>query len=552
MQSRILKNTLISCVLVVIMSVVTCLSVFGSNIQETMNQQAYSQTMLLVHILETSQKDPVDTLEAIKGEIYGRITYVDSTGTVVYDSDYEISTLESHADRQEITKAWDEGIAINQRFSSTTGRMMYYCAARVSDTGIIRVGVTSASHAKDIIENTSPVIWGFMIIFLVAVLAVSTSTTRRIVNTIVTYDIDKGEGKIYDELTPFIRKIKSQNYIIRRQVQTLTDEKLKLQSIFMNIKEGIVVVDSKMRIVQTNREARKIFSLDSAQINFMKAVSVPELQDAMVQSVKGETVHSTFEADGRWYQSITSPNFYSGDKGAILIVLDITQQIENENSRRRFTDNVTHELKTPLTSIIGYSQLITNDIARPDDVKKFVSIIEQNANTLMEMINDIMKISSLESMDGFNKENLQLGEIVNRVVAQEKMTAQTRNVAITADVENITVSADESQMYQLVTNLVSNAVKYNKENGAVNVGLYREGDNVVFIVTDTGIGISPEHHDKIFERFYVVDKSRNKNISSTGLGLSIVKHIVKAHNGTVAVESTLGKGTKFIVKLPIE
>ncbi len=552
MQSRILKNTLISCVLVVIMSVVTCLSVFGSNIQETMNQQAYSQTMLLVHILETSQKDPVDTLEAIKGEIYGRITYVDNTGTVVYDSDYEISTLESHADRQEITKAWDEGIAINQRFSSTTGRMMYYCAARVSDTGIIRVGVTSASHAKDIIENTSPVIWGFMIIFLVAVLAVSTSTTRRIVNTIVTYDIDKGEGKIYDELTPFIRKIKSQNYIIRRQVQTLTDEKLKLQSIFMNIKEGIVVVDSKMRIVQTNREARKIFSLDSAQINFMKAVSVPELQDAMVQSVKGETVHSTFEADGRWYQSITSPNFYSGDKGAILIVLDITQQIENENSRRRFTDNVTHELKTPLTSIIGYSQLITNDIARPDDVKKFVSIIEQNANTLMEMINDIMKISSLESMDGFNKENLQLGEIVNRVVAQEKMTAQTRNVTITADVENITVSADESQMYQLVTNLVSNAVKYNKENGAVNVGLYREGDNVVFIVTDTGIGISPEHHDKIFERFYVVDKSRNKNISSTGLGLSIVKHIVKAHNGTVAVESTLGKGTKFIVKLPIE
>ncbi len=552
MQSRILKNTLISCLLVVVLSVFTCIYVFTSNLQETMNQQAYSQTMLLVHILETSDKDPVDTLEQIKSEIYGRITFVDGEGVVVYDSDYDKNNMESHADRQEITQALESGIAINQRVSHTANRIMYYCAARVGDKGVIRVGVTSASLATDVVANTSPVIWFVMAVFIVAVLVLSAVTTRRIVNTIETYDIDKGEGEIYDELTPFVRKIKSQNDIIRRQVQSLTDEKLKLQSIFMNIKEGIVVVDSKMRIVQTNREARKIFSLNSAEINFANAVNIPELKQAMEKSIAGETIHNTFASTGRWYQFITSPNYYSGDKGAILILLDITQQIENENSRRRFTDNVTHELKTPLTSILGYSQLITNDIARPDDVKKFVSIIEQNANNLMEMINDIMKISNLESMEAVTKEYLQLDEIVNRVVMQEKMTAQTRNVVITADVENITILADESQMYQLVDNLVSNAVKYNRENGSVNIGLYKEGSNAVFAVSDTGIGISQEHLDKIFERFYVVDKSRNKNISSTGLGLSIVKHIVKAHNGTVAVSSTIGKGTQFIVKLPIE
>ena len=552
MQRKILKNTLISCILVVIMSVFTCISVFGANLQETMKQQVYSQTMLLVHILETSKDDPVTALEAIENEIYGRITFVDSNGIVMYDSDYALDTLDSHSDRKEIAEAMKNGIAINQRLSETSDRLMYYCAARVSDIGVIRVSITSASMATDVIASTSPVIWGFMVVVILAALILSAMTTKRIVETIETYDIDKGEGEIYDELSPFVQKIKSQNDIIRRQLQNLTDEKLKLQSIFMNIKEGIVVCDSRMAIAQTNMEARKIFSLENNQRNFTEAVSVTEIHSAMAKSLSGETIHGTFSRKGRWYQFITSPNFYAGDKGAILIVLDITQQVESEQSRRRFTDNITHELKTPLTSIIGYSQLITNDMARPDDVKNFVSIIEQNAGKLMEMINDIMKISSLESMDGFNKVPLNLDEIVNSVINQESLNARNRNVTITSQIEKVSACADESQMYQLISNLITNAIKYNKENGNVEVKLYREGENALFTVTDTGIGISPEHLDKIFERFYVVDKSRNKNISSTGLGLSIVKHIVKAHGGTVSVNSTLGKGTEFIVKLPIE
>ena len=552
MQNKILKNTLISCILVIIMSVFTCISVFSDNIQETMQQQAYSQTMLMVHILETSHDDPVATLSAIESEIYGRITFVDSDGNVVYDSDYATDTLDSHSDRKEITEAMEKGIAMNQRLSATSNRLMYYCAAKVADMGVIRVAITSASVATDVITNSSPVIWAFMIVFVLAALFLSALTTKRIVETIETYDIDKGEGEIYEELSPFVRKIKSQNDIIRRQLQNLTDEKLKLQSIFMNIKEGIVVCDSRMSIAQTNMEARKIFSLNNSHSNFMKAVTVPELHSAMEKSISGETIHGTFSQKGRWYQFITSPNFYSGDKGAILIVLDITQQVESEQNRRRFTDNITHELKTPLTSIIGYSQLITNDIARPDDVKKFVSIIEQNAGQLMEMINDIMKISSLESKDGFNKVQLNLDEIVNSVVNQQKLTAHNRNVVLIEQVERVEISADESQMYQLVNNLVSNAIKYNKENGKVDIKLHKDGENAVLTVSDTGIGIPSEHLDKIFERFYVVDKSRNKNISSTGLGLSIVKHIVKAHGGVVEVNSVLGKGTEFIVKLPIE
>ena len=363
MQNRILKNTVVSCLFVVILSVYSCFLLYTSNLQKTMNQQAYSQTMLLMHILETSKEDPVSAIKKIENEIYGRITFVDESGNVTYDSDYEIAQMESHSDRQEIIKARKEGIAINQRMSNTSNKRMYYCAAYVKDIGVVRVGITSAVEIKDVLKNTSPILWGSIVVFMAGILVLSAMTTRRIVDNIEKYDIETGEGEIYEELSPFVQKIKSQNDIIKRQVQTLTDEKIKLQSIFMNIKEGILVCDSRMRIMQTNNEIRKIFGFDEYQSVFSRAVKMPQLVEAMEKALSGETTQLTFEWQGRWYQSITSQNNYHNEKGAILIVLDITQQVESEQNRRRFTDNVTHELKTPLTSIIGYSQLITNDIA---------------------------------------------------------------------------------------------------------------------------------------------------------------------------------------------
>ena len=552
MQSRILKNTMFSCILAVILAVFTCVFVFTDNLQDTMEQQAYSQTMLLMHILETSREEPVETLEKIKSEIYGRITFVDAAGRVVYDSDYNVSELGSHADRDEIVQAMTEGISMGQRMSTTANRITYYCAARVGDKGVIRVGVMSATLATDAVLSTSPYIWTFILGFMLIIFILSSFTTNRIVDTIEKYDLDKGEGEIYEELSHFVTRIKSQNDIIKRQLQTLTDEKLKLQSIFMNIKEGILVCDSKKHIVQTNREARDILNLTYFDTNFVKVVRIPQLQEAVDKAIKGETVHTVFDWNGRWYQGIVSQNIYGGDVGAMLFILDITQQIENESNRRQFTDNVTHELKTPLTSIIGYSQLITNDIARPEDIKGFVGIIEKNAENLMEMINDIIKISNLETGASFVKVPLQLDEIVSTSIAQEKLSATNRNITINARLEKIQIMADESQMYQLAHNLISNAIKYNRENGRVDIVLQKDGKFALLEVKDTGIGIPKEYLDKIFERFYVVDKSRNKKISSTGLGLSIVKHVVIAHDGKIDVKSEPGQGSQFTVRLPME
>ncbi len=552
MQKRILKTNLISCIAASIMAVFVCVFAFTGSLQNTMNEQAYSQTMLLVHILESSDRRPRQVLEEIEGDIYGRITLVDNQGDVVFDSDYAAAEMESHSDRMEIINAFREGVGISQRHSRTSNRMTYYCAAKVGDIGVVRVGIMSSTMVGSVIISTSPVIWLSVSVIILLIFFFSSVTTRRIVENIEQYDIETGEGDIYDELSHFVNKIKKQNDIISRHLQSLTEEKLKLQSIFLNIKEGIIVCDSRYNIIQTNSEAEQIFSLSDSDSNFYKSVRVPQLQQAVSRCMGGHVTHGVFEMNDMRYQFIASPNNYAGDAGVILIVLDITRQVENEKNRRQFTDNVTHELKTPLTSILGYSQLITNGLAKAEDVQNFVGIIESNAKNLLDMIDDIIKISNLESGYGFNKVALDMDKIVQSAADRQAMTAQSCQVKVNCNIRPVRLMADESQMYQLVQNLISNAIKYNVPGGKVDISLKKEKNFAVLQVSDTGIGIAPRDTEKIFERFYVVDKSRNKNISSTGLGLSIVKHVVKAHDGFINVKSALGKGTTFTVKLPID
>ena len=542
---------MISILIASVMTVFICLTVLSNVLENTMREQAYSQTMLVMRILEDSE-NTVETLESLKDEIYGRITFVNTEGDVVFDSDYDEKDLGSHADREEIIEANKHGIYMRQRISATTNRVTYYCAAQVKDKGVIRIGIMSSNMSWDTIMTAGSALWLGISIITMMILLVSSFTTQRIVDNIEQYDLENGEGNIYPELSHFVNKIQKQNEIINDQLQTLKEEKTKLQSIFVNIREGIIVCDSNLKIVQTNNEAKLIFNFENENTDFNSVIKVPELVDAVQCACNGETIHSTFELNERWYQSITSPSVYSSDIGVIIIVLDITQQMESERNRRQFTDNVTHELKTPLTSIYGYSQLITNDLAKKEDVKDFVKIIENNAAKLLEMIDDIIRISNMESGYGFMKELLQMDEIVTKVVEQESFNAQNSGVKLNVHTEPIEIMADESQMYQLIGNLVTNAIKYNSDGGTVNVELFKDGESAILKVKDTGIGIPNDKLDQIFERFYVVDKSRNKNKSSTGLGLSIVKHVTKAHNGFVSVKSQLGKGTEFTVNLPLK
>lgn len=551
MKTRIVNNNLIISIIGCTLAVLGCILIFTTYMQETMYEQVQSQARLLKHILETTPEDNFDILYKVEGLSNGRVTYVYHDGVVTYDSVYNILNMENHGNRPEIIQALETGMAIEQRISRTTGQMTYYCAVKVGDGSVVRIAADTGDILLDTLLSTSPLTVAIAVAIIILCFRLSGVTTKRIVDNIESYDVETGEGNIYEELEPFVNKIKRQNDIISAQVQNLTDEKLKMESIFRNIREGIIVCNSQYNIIQTNPEACELFGIESRGENFLSAVPVPEIHRAVEKALSGETMQSLFEQNGHWYQCMAGPNPHGGDNGAVIVILDITDQIESERQRRRFTDNVTHELKTPLTSILGYSQLITTGMAKESDVKNFAGIIENNAEVLLGMIDDIIRISNLETGDGFTVIQVRLDEIIRETVQQEQMLAQRQNIAVECNLEEVDIMADEGQMYQLVYNLVSNAVKYNKPGGKVNIDLVQREKDVVFTVRDTGIGIPPEHLDKIFERFYVVDKSRNKKISSSGLGLAIAKHIVKAHNGHITVKSGVDKGTKFTVTLPL-
>ncbi|MBQ8605032.1 MAG: PAS domain S-box protein [Oscillospiraceae bacterium] len=551
MKTRIVNNNLIISIIGCALAVLASIMVFTVYMQETMYDQVQSQARLLKHILETTPEDNFEILYTVEGLSNGRVTYIYHDGVVTYDSVFDINTMESHADRPEIIKALETGMAIEQRVSRSTGKMTYYCAVKVGDGSVVRIAADTSDILVETLLSTSPLTIAIVVVIIMLCFKLSGVTTKRIVANIESYDVETGEGNLYEELEPFVNKIKRQNDIISAQLQNLTDEKRKIENIFRNIQEGIIVCDSSYNIIQTNPEACELFGIEDDGKNFLSAIPVPEIHRTVEGALTGETMQCIFERNEHWYQCVAGPNPHEGDTGAVVVVLDITDQVESERNRRRFTDNVTHELKTPLTSILGYSQLITNGLAKDTDVKKFVSVIENNAAALLSMIDDIIRISNLETGDGFTVTAVQLDEIIRLSLRQEQPLAESHSITIDCQLEDVKIMADESQMYQLAHNLISNAVKYNKTGGTVTIGLEKHRSEVIFTVSDSGIGIPAEDMDKIFERFYVVDKSRNKKISSSGLGLAIVKHIVKAHGGNISVKSTLGKGTTFTIRLPV-
>ncbi len=558
MQKRIIRNNTVSRVMTCLLTIGVCMLAFARFLRSTMHRQSLSQTRLLADILESSPRDEIPrTLSDLDPGVEGRITFVDSSGKVIFDSEYPPRDMGNHSGRREIAAALREGSGRARRYSDTEKKTVYYSAVKVGDQGVVRLGITTAGFAGDFFYKVTPFVLLGAGCIMAFVLFISGKTTKRIVKTIENYDIETGQGEIYPELSDFVDKIKSQNDIINRQLESLNREKMKFQNIFMNIKEGIMVCGSGGDIVRANREAAKIFSLPELPRDFARCVDIPRISRLLPRAVSGETSHCTFEWKEGHYQRTVSPNPGSrtedntGENGAVIVITDITRQVESEEDRRIFTDNVTHELKTPLTNILGYSQLIANGMAKDEDVRKFAGVVESNANNLLDMINDIIKISNLESGYGFEKELIPLDEVLLDAVRSETTPARARGIDIETKAEKVDIMADEGRMYQLVHNLVSNAVKYNIPGGKVRIDLKKQGDSAILTVRDTGIGISPRDKERIFERFYVVDKSRNKNTSSTGLGLSIVKHVVKAHGGTVSVDSKPGEGSTFTVRLPL-
>ncbi|MBQ5781892.1 MAG: PAS domain S-box protein [Oscillospiraceae bacterium] len=550
MRNKIIQNNLISCVVAVVLTATICVFTYSHFIAQALILQAENQAYVLKEICE-SESDDVAALTAMDDSLKSRVTLISAQGSVIFDSTHE-DILENHLDREEIAGATANGKGISERYSATDGVTNYYCALKLKDGGFIRVGVRSNQIFSDAVLANLPVIVVAVIAVLVMVYIVSVKTTRNIVKTIENFNFDRDTNQSYEELSPFIEKIKSQNETIQKQADKSAAEKDKLTAIFENMEESLVVCDRKKMVVQLNPQANRIFGLKKGD-RLYEAIKDEGLFDNMETALSGKKVTGFVTRHKLTYQYTISPNIQNGiNNGVIIIFLDITQQVESQRMRREFSANVTHELKTPLTSILGYSQLISGGIAKADDVAGFASIIEKNAEKLLTLIEDIMQISALEENGTGEYTFVDMKNLVREVADDLMPLAQEKDIRITTALEDVTIEANGKNMEDMVRNLVSNAIKYNRPQGTVEITLCRQDDKAVFRVKDTGIGIGAEHRQKIFQRFYVVDKSRNKNISSTGLGLSIVKHIVTAMNGTIELESAIGEGSQFTVTLPLK
>lgn len=550
MKNKIIQNNLISCIVAVILTAIICIMTYGHLMAGSLTLQAENQAYLLKEICENEQDDTAALLQ-MKDSFKSRVTLVSKDGTVLFDSEYDETELENHLEREEIVQALQYSKGSSQRYSYTDRTTNYYHALRLSDGSVLRVGVRSNQVFSDAILPNLPVIVMALIVVISMIFLVSEKTTKRIVSTIEHFNFDIEGGTSYEELSPFIDKIRSQNETIKKQIGKTAAEKDKLASIFANMEESLIVCDRKKMVVQHNRQAQKIFGVKENDRLF-ELLSDTELLNNIDLAAAGQNVHGFLKHNKLTYQYTISPNIQNGEnKGAIIIFLDITQQVESQRMRREFTANVTHELKTPLTSILGYSQLISSGIAKPEDVASFASVIEKNAQQLLTLIEDIMQLSALDEGGETETSEINIKTLINEILGDLKPVTAEKQISVTSQLEDVTIQANYKYLGDVCRNLISNAIKYNKAGGSIDILLEQRDNKAVIRVSDTGIGIAENNIHKVFQRFYVVDKSRNKNISSTGLGLSIVKHIVTQMKGDITLESKLGEGSTFTVTLPL-
>lgn len=521
-------------------------------LQKEMRQTVMTEVRYLESAIEVSGQDFLHHLASQgDGNTINRITWIGEEGDVLYDSFMDTDTMGNHGDRPEIQQAKEHGWGESTRHSSTLAEQTYYYASRLSDGTIIRVASTTKS-ALATMFGTIPVMIIMAVLIYGAAMIMADRQTKRIVAPINRLNPDSPqEEKVYDELSPLVRRLEKQKETIEQQMETLREKQDEFRAITENMKEGFIVVDSRADVMSYNSSALHILGIDEAfaenagmnVLNFNRSESFRQVVDEALVGQRGE---QTLGLNGRFYQIIANPVVESpGRHGAVVVILDVTEQQNRETLRREFSANVSHELKTPLTSISGYAEIMKNGLVQPQDVPRFSEKIYIEAQRLITLVGDIIKISQLdEGKVEMEKRAVDLYSIMNNVAERLQPVANRCDIRISVDGCSAIVFGVAQILDEMVFNLCDNAIKYNRPGGFVEMQTGVENGHAYVLVRDNGIGIPQEDQERIFERFYRVDKSHSKNIGGTGLGLSIVKHGAIFHKASVEMNSVLGKGTK--------
>lgn len=554
MTKRIFRSTITVVIVVLLLSFILTTGVLYNYFQDLRLDELESAAD---YISAGIEDDGLSYLNELEGETY-RVTWVDTDGTVLFDNEYDVAEMENHADREEIQDAMENSTGTSVRYSSTISENSIYYALRLDDDTILRVSTTQDS-VWVLCKN---LLLPFIVIVIIAcALAgyLSNRVAHRIVQPLSEIDLHHPEdADTYEELTPFVQRIAAQNREINAKMDNARQQQQEFAMITENMSEGMFTIDSRYQILSYNKSATRIFDMqDDVEYNSILSVNRSETFRNVVDSaLQGRHAQQNLELKGRIYQVLANPvldDDTTGELiGAVLLVLDITEKEEQERYRREFTANVSHELKTPLTSISGIAEIIKNGMVKEEDIPHFADKIYQESQRLINLIGDIIKLSRLDEQVPMEKEQVDLLDVARDVVKRLDELAQKNDVILAVEGQHAIVYGVRQVLTEMIYNVCDNAIKYNKPGGRVWVKVTVNEEFAVVSVADTGIGIPEADQSRVFERFYRVDKSRSKAVGGTGLGLSIVKHGAELHHAEVSLESTEGEGTTITMTFPLQ
>ena len=550
MTKKIFKSILIVAGTVLLASIVIimgCLYEYFSNIQKDKLADELDIAASAVELYGT------DYLKNIDSERY-RITWIQADGKVIYDTQAGADSMENHADRQEVKQALAEGEGSSSRYSDTLMEKTSYYARLLDDGSVLRVSTTYATAGLLVLGMLQPIL-----VVLIAALVLSGILARRISKRIVepmnSIDLDRPlENDTYEELSPLLNRINQQHKEIEMQMRYLKQRTDEFTQITESMKEGLILLDNKGNVLSINEAAQNILETDSDCIgqSFLSIERSRNINNAIQSAF--EEGHSEIYAQygSREYQVDISRIESGGETvGAVLLAFDITEQQNAQRNRREFTANVSHELKTPLQGIIGSAELIENGMVKPEDMSRFTGHIRKEASRLVTLIEDIIRLSQLDEGRQMPSEQVDLFELAEEVRSVLEGACEAKHINMKLMGEHVSIDGVKRLLYEIIYNLCDNAVKYNNEGGITDIDISADEKNAYITVRDSGIGIPQDQQERVFERFYRVDKSHSKESGGTGLGLSIVKHAVSYHNGTVSMKSEPGNGTEIRVSIPL-
>lgn len=542
MTRKIFRSILIAVISVLLLSFTVVTGVLYNHFSDYGHAQLRDELTLAIQGVELNGAEYLSTID---NDNY-RLTWVGSDGTVLFDTDVPAGTMDNHGQREEIIEAFESGIGESSRYSDTLTERTIYAAALINDGTVLRISTSLDSIFALLTNVLVPMI--FILLFAAVIsIIIARRMAKSIVKPLNELDLDHPtENDSYEELAPVLGKIHKQHKQIASQMDLLKQKTDQFEQITESMNEGLVLLDDANMVLSINPAARKLFGVDENCIgnDFLTIDRTPQMSAAIKEALSGKHSVSRSLKNGLEYQFDISRIESDGiTLGAVILCFDVTEMTNAERNRQEFTANVSHELKTPLQSIIGSAELIENGLVKSEDMPRFVGHIKNEATRLVALINDIIHLSQLDENSAIVNESVDLYEVAGEAIEVLTTAAVKKNVTIDLCGEHCTIIGVRRYLYEIVYNLCDNAIRYNVDGGKVTVDIHSDGENAFLSVADTGIGIPPEHQSRIFERFYRVDKSHSKETGGTGLGLSIVKHAAALHGGRIELNSIPGEGT---------